>query len=744
MIRPQEKWKDDIDNSAKPFVPRIRQKPNALVPLDQSIVNGNLDTLSLEDSGLRDHIAGVVGTSSFPHPYQYELTHIGYDNWMMDSRPEVPYGTLEATPITFVETEEQLQQLAAALDAASEIAIDLEAHQYRTFQGFCCLMQISTRSADWVVDTLLLRKQLHILNSSFTNPRIVKVLHGSDFDILWLQRDFGLYIVNMFDTGQAARVLEFPSYALSYLLKLYCGINADKKHQKSDWRIRPLPEDMFRYARDDTHYLLYIYDRMRNEALARANGSKELIHAILTRSRDLCLQRYEKELCTPTSFMELLSKFRAVNLSHQQIEVFSAVYTWRDTVCRLEDESARYVLPNHMILQIADKMPDDDKGLQAACIPVPPLVKMNLPELLAVIKKAKVKGAQTEAKNAPKSSGYGQLPDAPADVTSSEELIRQAGWMSDYNSSTGSSLAVSGQLYPSNSSSFFTSDIGGGIGGSLASSGALETAFGASGAFELSGSLSSHIGSETEFMPESDDYSSKSKADQIRSSFNVSSWMPSTAHILKDEPAPVAAPSAPRPAAPPAQDSETGLFEGIPQSMEEIYKLSNRTKKNKKKRDADNDTNPADPAGSPQSPFFLQDGEGTTDIRAAKRAKMGETEAERAEFMSELGWAPGTPSKLPANPPPKGQKQPAASSGSFSSFDYSKHKESRPAPGHAQQSAARGHSGEQSINPYGPSSKNSHKSGSGNSGNNGNNNRGQGQGGKSNRGGRGGKGPRHE
>jgi exosome complex exonuclease RRP6 len=39
-----------------------------------------------------------------------------------------------------------------------------------------------------------------------------QVLHGADMDILWLQRDLGLYVVNMFDTGQAARILELPRY----------------------------------------------------------------------------------------------------------------------------------------------------------------------------------------------------------------------------------------------------------------------------------------------------------------------------------------------------------------------------------------------------------------------------------------------------------------------------------------------------------------------------------------------------
>jgi exosome complex exonuclease RRP6 len=57
-------------------------------------------------------------------------------------------------------------------------------------------------------------------------------------DVEWLQRDFGLYIVNMFDTGQAARVLEFASFSLAHLLQYFCKVTAEKQYQLADWRVR--------------------------------------------------------------------------------------------------------------------------------------------------------------------------------------------------------------------------------------------------------------------------------------------------------------------------------------------------------------------------------------------------------------------------------------------------------------------------------------------------------------------------
>lgn len=67
------------------------------------------------------------------------------------------------------------------LRQVKEIAVDLEHHRHRSFNGFVCLMQISTRYEDFVVDTLLLREELEELNEVFTNPDVVKVISPPRF-----------------------------------------------------------------------------------------------------------------------------------------------------------------------------------------------------------------------------------------------------------------------------------------------------------------------------------------------------------------------------------------------------------------------------------------------------------------------------------------------------------------------------------------------------------------------------------
>ena len=65
--------------------------------------------------------------------------------------------------------------MLAKLKKATEIAVDLEHHSYRSYNGVLCLMQISDRENDWIVDLLALRDETEQLNEIFTDPKIVKV-----------------------------------------------------------------------------------------------------------------------------------------------------------------------------------------------------------------------------------------------------------------------------------------------------------------------------------------------------------------------------------------------------------------------------------------------------------------------------------------------------------------------------------------------------------------------------------------
>ncbi|KAI9127912.1 hypothetical protein K1719_000905 [Acacia pycnantha] len=81
------------------------------------------------------------------------------------------------------------------LGAVQEFAVDLEHNHYRSFQGLTCLMQISTRTEYFVIDTLELRIYVGLyLRKFFKDPTRRKVMHGADGDVRWLQRDFGIYI----------------------------------------------------------------------------------------------------------------------------------------------------------------------------------------------------------------------------------------------------------------------------------------------------------------------------------------------------------------------------------------------------------------------------------------------------------------------------------------------------------------------------------------------------------------------
>ncbi|KAJ5582260.1 hypothetical protein N7535_000880 [Penicillium sp. DV-2018c] len=380
--KPQLLFEHKVDNAdLGPFKPLLRSKPHAIVPLEKC-----LKTKKLE-SGI-----------GYPHPYETEILASEYPKFVYQVSPPVEYLPFESTAATFVDTVEGVKEMLAELKQAKEIAIDLEHHDVHSYHGLVSLMQISTRDKDWVVDTLQpWREDLQMLNEVFADPKILKVLHGSTMDIIWLQRDLGLYVVGMFDTFHAASALGFQKRSLKFLLSKFVNFEADKRYQTADWRARPLPQAMFDYARSDTHYLLYIYDRLRNDLIDTSTEEARHIDYVNERSKHEALQRYERPVYDavngsgPGGWYDLLSR-NASNFSKEQFSVFKAVHQWRDEVARAEDEGWQCVFPKHMLFKLATVMPCEMGTLFRTLSPMTPITKERSHDLLDVIKKAKLAG----------------------------------------------------------------------------------------------------------------------------------------------------------------------------------------------------------------------------------------------------------------------------------------------------------------------------------------------------------------
>jgi ribonuclease D len=281
---------------------------------------------------------------------------------------------LEEIPLTIIDTKEGLIELVEHLNKLKIFAVDVEHHSYRTYLGLTCLLQISSYDHDYVIDPFPIWTEMWRLNEPFTDPKILKILHGADSDIEWLQRDFGIYIVNMFDTFFAMKALGMSRLSLQYLVEHFCGITLGKELQKADWRIRPLTAEHLNYARGDTHYLLYCYEHLRNDLLDKA-AEHDLLKNVYTQSTLLCRKTYQQPRFSETGYLKLISK---KNPTNQQTYALQELWKWRDATAREVDESPDYILPDHMLMQIAEVLPREANGIISCCSPVPVYLKRDL------------------------------------------------------------------------------------------------------------------------------------------------------------------------------------------------------------------------------------------------------------------------------------------------------------------------------------------------------------------------------
>ena len=164
--------------------------------------------------------------------------------------------------------------------------------------------------------------------------------------------------------------------------------------------LRPLTEEMLYYARSDTHYLLYIYDMLRNELVEKSDQSipeKNLIELVLQKSKEVSLLRHESLTADPVTGQGPRGWFNPLTrtpsaFNSEQFAVYRAVHKWRDDIARRDDESPMFIMPPYVLADIAKIMPSDPKALWSLFRDSSQSVRRSVDELFTLIQDARAQG----------------------------------------------------------------------------------------------------------------------------------------------------------------------------------------------------------------------------------------------------------------------------------------------------------------------------------------------------------------
>lgn len=280
------------------------------------------------------------------------------------------------TPPIFIAKAPALERLVRTLLAEPIIAVDTESNSLYAYQEQVCLIQFSTPSQDFLVDPLVLG-DLYLLGEVFSSPKIEKVFHAAEYDLICLKRDFGFEFANVFDTMLAARILGRDEIGLGSILETEFDVHVDKRFQRANWGERPLPQSLMVYAQHDTHYLIALRDRLRLELQA-----KNLWPLALEDFNRICTVNGRALENKAEDFWRMHG---AHDLSPQNASVLMELCRYRDQMARAINRPLFKVIGDQTLVTIASECPSSLDALQNIHGMTPQQIKRHGTALLAAV-----------------------------------------------------------------------------------------------------------------------------------------------------------------------------------------------------------------------------------------------------------------------------------------------------------------------------------------------------------------------
>ncbi len=256
----------------------------------------------------------------------------------------------------WVDTPEGVSAAAEAAETEGHIALDTEADSLHSYFHKTCLIQVTAGDGNFVIDPLALEPEsLAPLWGVVEDPDIPVLMHGSDYDIRVLDRDYDVRIRGLVDTQIMAQVLGEPKTGLAALLEKELEVVLDKRHQRADWGRRPLTTSQVTYAAADTAFLESLAVRLRERlrSMGRWDWAVEDFHRLEQ-------VRHRPVEPNPLAF-ERVKGARALR-GKARDRAFD-LFQWRDQEAQRLDIPPFKVLGNRQLVALAETAPESNEKL---------------------------------------------------------------------------------------------------------------------------------------------------------------------------------------------------------------------------------------------------------------------------------------------------------------------------------------------------------------------------------------------
>ncbi|MGB7769317.1 MAG: HRDC domain-containing protein [Verrucomicrobiia bacterium] len=241
-----------------------------------------------------------------------------------------------------IDTDETLAAFLPAIQSASWLALDTEADSLHAYPEKVCLIQISTAAGDELIDPLAPINIDSLLAALAAHELI---MHGADYDLRLLRKHHEFVPSAIFDTMLAARLLGERQFGLSSLAEKFLGVKLDKGSQKADWARRPLRERMEIYARNDTHFLKPLSDKLKHELQHKGR---------LAWHQESCARLIAECSKPPRADADSVWRIKGSHrLNRHALAVLCQLWHWRETEAVAANRPPFFILNHERLVDIA-------------------------------------------------------------------------------------------------------------------------------------------------------------------------------------------------------------------------------------------------------------------------------------------------------------------------------------------------------------------------------------------------------